>query len=78
MDSLKENILLPEFYNYLHVVEYNGHPETIYGKYYGRVISGDEYSILAALKECCSTSQLFKNIVNPSDNVILFYLKENV
>lgn len=72
-----ENILLPEFYNYLHVVLYNGPPETIYDKYHGRVTSGNEISILAALKVCCSTIQLFKNIVNPSDNVILAHLNEH-
>jgi len=76
MESLKENILLPKFYDYLEVVIYNGPPNTIYGKYYERVVSGDEYSILAALKKCYCTRLLFKNIVNPSDNVILFYLKE--
>jgi hypothetical protein len=70
-----ENILLPEFYDYLEVVLYNGPPNTIYGKYYGRVTSGDEYSILTALKECCCTCALFKNIINPSDNVILCYLE---
>lgn len=69
-----ENILLPKFYDYLEVVIYNGPPNTIYGKYYGRVTSGDEYSILTALKGCCCTSALFRNIVNPSDNVILCYL----
>lgn len=76
MESRQGNILLPEFYNYLEVIIYNGPPNTIYGKYYGRVISGNEISILAALKECCCKSALFKNIVNPSDNIILYYLSE--
>jgi hypothetical protein len=73
-----ENILLSEFYNHLEMVVYNGPPETIYDRYYGRVISGNENSILAALKKCWSTEALFKNIVNPSDNIILYYLKKEV
>jgi len=77
MESLQENILLPDFYNYLEVVIYNGPPNTIWGKYYGRVISGNELSILAALKACYSSDALFRNIVNPSDNVILYYLSDS-
>ena len=48
----------------MEVVIYNGPPKTIYGKYYGRVISGCEYSILAVLKEYDLTRALFKNIIN--------------
>lgn len=76
MESVEENILLPEFYDYLQIVLYNGPPNTIYGKYYERVISGNESSILAALKKCAFRSALFRNIINPSDKVILCYLSE--
>jgi len=78
MELLQENILLPNFHNYLEVVIYNGPPNTIYGRYYGRVTSGDEYSILAALKECCFKSRLFENILNPSDNIVLYHLEESM
>lgn len=76
MAQSQENILLPDFYNYLEVVIYNGPPNTIYGKYYGRVTSGNELSIINALKECYYRNALFRNIVNPSDEVILCYLSE--
>ncbi|AVL95197.1 hypothetical protein ma810 [Moumouvirus australiensis] len=75
---MEYNILKPDFYNYLEVVLYNGPPNTLYGKFHGFVGYGEygcEDGIIKALKECSSTHNLFDNIINPSDNVIIAYLK---
>lgn len=72
---MAENILLLEFYNYLDIEIYNGPPETIEIPYTKPVLSGNEHSIIKAL-EACGPLMLFKYIYNPSDNVILLYLRK--
>lgn len=73
MINPEENILLPEFHRWMHVTLYNGPPETITVPYDKPVYSGNEYSILAAMKKC--GTHCFSCIVNPSDAVILEHLK---
>ncbi|AGF84896.1 hypothetical protein QJ854_gp886 [Moumouvirus goulette] len=76
---MEYNILKPDFYNHLDVVIYNGPPNTIYGKYKGFVGNGKhgyEAGIIKAIKKCMSPNRLFKNIINPSDEVIIAFLEE--
>ncbi|AGC02354.1 hypothetical protein H012_gp095 [Acanthamoeba polyphaga moumouvirus] len=73
------NILKPDFYNHLEVILYNGPPNTLYGKYHGYVGYGEygcEDGIIKALDKCWSVDYLFDNIINPSDKVIIAYLKK--
>lgn len=70
-----ENILNPKFYDHLYITIYNGPPETIDIPYRSTVISGNEMTIIHAL-ETCKPLVLFQYIENPSDNVILVYLRE--
>nr|WBF70214.1 hypothetical protein [Megavirus caiporensis] len=74
---MEQNILTSEFYKHLTVVLYNGPPETIYGKFSDFTLrSGNEKTIIKAIQECEDKTTLYKNIINPSDNVTIAYLKE--
>lgn len=74
---MEQNILTNEFYKHLTVVLYNGPPETIYGKFSDFSLrSGNEKTIIKAIRECQSKKSLYKNIINPSDNVTIAYLEK--
>lgn len=74
---MEQNILTSDFYKHLGVVLYNGPPETIYGKFSDFTLySGNEKTIIKAIQECWDKNTLYKNIINPSDNVTIAYLKE--
>ncbi|BCS83650.1 hypothetical protein QLL95_gp0473 [Cotonvirus japonicus] len=74
---MQYNILTKDFYNHLTTVIYNGPPETIYGKFDSFFLhSGNEKEIIKALHKCQSKHELYENIINPSDDVTIAYLKE--
>lgn len=77
MELFQENILLPDFYNHLVMTICNGIHRYLFVNYKGEIISGNEISILNALKTCSFNKSLFSNIINPSDKIVLYYLSYN-
>ena len=71
--SIDQNVIMPEIYDHLEMVIYNGPPNTIYGKFLGNL--SIEKDLCEAVRKC--SDNIIKYIKNPSDKVLMAYIDRN-